>query len=111
MEARRFYTKAVNHVWGGNKGGVGWSDEEFEAVHWTALAQAIKNRPEGFELWLSNRQLGSAPHIRTQQFRIFWMIDAQIVGSGGRITCILTGAWIQDAFSCSVMGSGSWVNG
>jgi hypothetical protein len=58
VDARQFYTKAIHRVRGSNQGGLGWPEEAFDEVDWTALAQAIKNRSEGFQLWLSKQAIG-----------------------------------------------------
>ena len=58
VEARRFYTKAVDRVRGSNRGGLGWRDQDFDAVDWEALSRALKQKPEGFQLWLSKQSIG-----------------------------------------------------
>ena len=50
VEAKRFYTKAVERKHGSNKGGLGWQEEHFEEVDWETLAKAIKRNPVGFQL-------------------------------------------------------------
>jgi hypothetical protein len=58
VEAKKFYTRAIQQVAGSNKGGLGWSDTKFESVNWKALEHAIRNKPEGFQLWLSKQTIG-----------------------------------------------------
>jgi hypothetical protein len=58
VEAKKFYTRAIQWVAGSNKGGLGWSDTKFESVNWKALEHAIRNKPEGFQLWLSKQAIG-----------------------------------------------------
>ena len=41
VEARRFYTKAVDRVHGTNRGGLGWHEEHFDEVDWEALSRAL----------------------------------------------------------------------
>jgi hypothetical protein len=53
-----FYTKAVDWVRGSNRGRLGWSDETFNGVNWEALAQALKYKPESFQLWLLKQLIG-----------------------------------------------------
>ena len=55
VEARRFYTKAVDRVHGTNRGGLGWHEEHFDEVDWEALSIALKHKPEGLQLWLSKQ--------------------------------------------------------
>ncbi len=50
VEAKKFYTKAINHINGSNKGGLGWPAETFDSVDWKAIANAISNQPEGFQI-------------------------------------------------------------
>jgi hypothetical protein len=56
-EAKKFYTKAINHVNRSNKGGLGWPAETFDSVDWKAIAAAISNQPEGFQIWLSKQAI------------------------------------------------------
>ncbi len=58
MEARNFYTKAVDRVRGSNRGGLGWYEEHFDKVDWEALSRALKHKPEGFQLWLLKQLIG-----------------------------------------------------
>ena len=58
VEARRFYTKAVDRIRGSNKGGLGWQEEHFNEVDWEALSKTIKRKPKGFQLWLSKQSIG-----------------------------------------------------
>jgi ribonuclease HI len=58
VEAKKFYTKAINRVNGSNKGGLGWPAETFDSVDWKAIADAISNQPEGFQIWLSKQAIG-----------------------------------------------------
>ncbi len=53
VAAQRFYTKAINQVHGSNRGGLGWSKEDFDEVDWEALFQALRLKSESFQLWLS----------------------------------------------------------
>ena len=57
VEAKRFYTKAVERRHGSNKGGLGWQEESFEEVDWETLAKALKCKPVGFQLWLSKQAI------------------------------------------------------
>ncbi len=57
VEAKKFYTKAINRVNGSNKGGLGWPAETFDSVDWKAIADAISNQPEGFQIWLSKQAI------------------------------------------------------
>jgi hypothetical protein len=57
-EARSFYTKTRQIVNGVNKGGLGWSNERFEAVDWWSLHKVLENKPDMFGLWLSKQQAG-----------------------------------------------------
>jgi hypothetical protein len=50
VDARRFYTKAVDRVCGSNKGGLGWSDKAFNGVDWEALTQKLSQKLESFQL-------------------------------------------------------------
>jgi hypothetical protein len=58
VEARNFYTKAVDRVRGSNRGGLGWYKEHFDKVNWEALSRALKHKPKGFQLWLSKQSIG-----------------------------------------------------
>ncbi len=58
VDAKKFYTKTINHVKGSNKGGLGWFSEAFKAVDWKVLAKAISGWSEGFQLWLSKQAIG-----------------------------------------------------
>ncbi len=58
VDARRFYTKAVDRVHGSNKGGLGWSDKAFDGVDWEALTQTLSHKPESFQLLLSKQLIG-----------------------------------------------------
>jgi hypothetical protein len=58
VDARRFYTKAIDRVCGSNKGGLGWSEEAFDRVDWEALSQVLSHKPESFQLWLSKQSIG-----------------------------------------------------
>jgi hypothetical protein len=49
-EARKFYTKAREVTNGTNKGGLGWSQATFDAVDWSAIAAALRGKPEMFGL-------------------------------------------------------------
>ena len=57
-EARRFYTSAVVLVRGVNKGGLGWSGEQFDQVDWTALDRVLLSKPGMYQLWLSKQCIG-----------------------------------------------------
>jgi hypothetical protein len=57
-EARKFYTKAREVTTGTNKGGLGWSQATFDAVDWSAIAAALRGKPEMFGLWLSKQSIG-----------------------------------------------------
>ncbi len=57
VEARCFYTKAVDRVRGSNRRGLGWYEEDFDEVDWEALSRALKHKPEGFQLWLSKQSI------------------------------------------------------
>jgi hypothetical protein len=58
VDVQRFYTKAIDRVWGSNKGGLGWSTEAFKAVDWKTLARVMKINLEGFQLWLFKQAIG-----------------------------------------------------
>jgi hypothetical protein len=58
VDAKKFYTKAINQVKGSNKGGLGWSTEAFDTADWEATAKAILGRPEEFQLWPSKQAIG-----------------------------------------------------
>jgi hypothetical protein len=58
VDARWFYTKAVDRVRRSNKGGLGWSDKAFDGVDWEALTQTLCHKPESFQLWLSKQSIG-----------------------------------------------------
>jgi hypothetical protein len=51
-EAERFYTKPCNIIQGANRGGLGWSSQQFHSAAWTALDSALKSKPDKFQLWL-----------------------------------------------------------
>jgi hypothetical protein len=57
-DAKKIYTKVINRVNGSNKGGLGWPAETFDSVDWKATTDAISNRPEGFQIWLSKQTIG-----------------------------------------------------
>ena len=57
-EARRFYTSPVTLVRGVNKGGLGWSAEQFDQVAWVDLDRAIRSKPDMYQLWLSKQCIG-----------------------------------------------------
>ncbi len=70
VEARCFYTKAVDRVRGSNRGGLGWYEEDFDEVDWEALSRVLKHKPEGFQLWLSEQSIGvCATQINTAQIQ------------------------------------------
>ncbi len=48
VDAQRFYTKVADWVCGSNRSRLGWSNETFDGVHWEALAQALKYKPDSF---------------------------------------------------------------
>jgi hypothetical protein len=54
-EARRFYTSPVVLVRGVNQGGLGWLRERFDQVAWTDLDQALRSKPDMYQLWLSKQ--------------------------------------------------------
>jgi hypothetical protein len=58
VDAKKFYTKAINQVKGSNKRGLGWSTEAFDTAGWEATAKAISGRPERIQLWLSKQAIG-----------------------------------------------------
>jgi hypothetical protein len=58
VDAKKFYTHAIQMVAGSNKGGLRWPETKFESVDWKALELAIKNKQEGFQLWLSKEAIG-----------------------------------------------------
>ncbi len=58
VEARHFYTKAMDRVCRSNRGGLGWYEEDFDKVDWEALSRALKHKPDGFQLWLSKQSIG-----------------------------------------------------
>ena len=58
VEARLFYTRAVDRVRGSNRGGLGWNEQDFDAVDWEALSRVLQKKPEGFQLWLSKQSIG-----------------------------------------------------
>ncbi len=57
-EARRFYTSPVVLVRGVNQGGLGWSRESFDQVAWPDLSQALRSKPDMYQLWLSKQCIG-----------------------------------------------------
>ncbi len=63
VNAKKFYTRAIQKVAGSNKGGLGWPETKFESVDWKALEHAIRNKPGGFQLWLSNREEVAAKQL------------------------------------------------
>jgi hypothetical protein len=82
-------------------------DEAFDTVDWTAFAQVLKNRLEGFQLWLSKQGIViCATQKNTAQIQD--ILDDQCLNCGKwvfrRTTFISTGAQIQVAFSCSKRG-------
>jgi len=54
-EARRFYTSPRVLMRGVNRGGLGWSGEQFNQVAWTALDRALWSKPDMYQLWLSKQ--------------------------------------------------------
>ncbi len=67
VDARHFYTKAINQVHRSNRGGLGWSKDAFNEVDWEALSQALRLKSESFQLWLSKQSIGVCVHRRIQQ--------------------------------------------
>ena len=60
IEAKRFYTRAVDIQENGvNRGGLGWTSEQFESVDWDSLHQALQRRPVMFRIWLSKQSMGA----------------------------------------------------
>jgi hypothetical protein len=62
VDAKNFYTKAINQVKGTNKGCLGWSAEAFNTADWEATAKAIWACQKDFNSGSLNRQSESAPH-------------------------------------------------
>ena len=59
-EAKRFYTQAIDIQDNGvNRGGLGWTNEQFESVDWESLHEALQRRPDMFRVWLSKQCMGS----------------------------------------------------
>jgi hypothetical protein len=73
-EARAFYTKERQVVNGVNKGGLGWTNDRFEAVDWLALHNVLDNKPDMFGLWLSKQQAGVCA-TRSNMARIQDLVD------------------------------------
>ena len=52
VEAQAFYTRPKH------KGGLGWSLDRFEQVHWEALEATLSSKPDMYGLWLSKQASG-----------------------------------------------------
>ena len=63
-EAKAFYTAPREIVQGSNKGGLGWTPEQFASVDWRARERAQRKRPEMFGVWLAKQESG---FCRTQR--------------------------------------------
>jgi hypothetical protein len=57
-EAEQFYTEPCNIINGVNRGGLGWSSQQFHAVAWTTIESALKSKPDMFQLWLLKQFIG-----------------------------------------------------
>ena len=59
VEAKRFFTQAIDIQDNGvNRGGLGWTNEQFELVDWESLHESLKTRPDMFRIWLSKQCMG-----------------------------------------------------
>ena len=60
LEAKRFYTQAVDIQDNGvNRGGLGWTTDQFELVDWDSLHLSLRRRPTMFRIWLSKQCMGA----------------------------------------------------
>jgi hypothetical protein len=50
--------QSFNLVQGTNRGGLGWSSQQFHSIAWTALDMALKSKLDMFQLWLSKQGIG-----------------------------------------------------
>jgi hypothetical protein len=50
-EARKFYTRTIKMKGSTNTGGLGWSEYQFEQVAWKLIDNALRNKPDMFQIW------------------------------------------------------------
>ena len=82
-EARRFYTSPVTLVRGVNKGGLGWSAEQFDQVAWVDLDRALRSKPDMYQLWVSKQCIGICA-TRRNLARIQDILDDRCPNCGHR---------------------------
>jgi hypothetical protein len=56
--ARKFFTKAIKMNGLSNTGGLGWSEYQFEQVAWKSIDEALRNKPDMFQIWHAKQCIG-----------------------------------------------------
>ncbi len=70
-EARKFYTKAIKLKGSTNTGGLGWSEYRFKQVAWKLIDDALRNKPDMFQIWHVKQCIG----VCTTRFRMACIQD------------------------------------
>ncbi len=75
-EANKFYTKAIKMNGSTNKGGLGWSEYQFEQVAWKSIDEALRNKPDMFQIWHAKQCIGVCA-TRSRMARIQDILDSK----------------------------------
>jgi hypothetical protein len=75
-EARRFYTKARQMNGSTNTGGLGWSDHRFGQVAWKSIDDALRGKPDMFQIWHAKQCIGVCA-TRSSMARIQDILDSK----------------------------------
>jgi hypothetical protein len=75
-EARRFYTKARTKNGLTNTGGLGWSEHRFDQVAWKPIDDALRNKPDMFQIWHAKQSIGVCA-TRSRLARIQDILDSK----------------------------------
>jgi hypothetical protein len=75
-EAWKFYTKAIKMKGSTNTGGLGWSEYRCEQVAWKSIDDALRNKPDMFQIWHAKQCIGVCA-TRSQMARIQDILDSK----------------------------------
>jgi hypothetical protein len=76
-EAKKFYTGAIKMNGLTNTGGLGWSEYQFEQVAWKLVDDALRNKPDMFQIWHAKQCIGvCATRSRMASSKISWTANA-----------------------------------
>ncbi len=75
-EARRFYTKVRKMNRSTNTGGLGWPEHQFKQVAWKPIDEALRNKPDMFQIWHAKQSIGVCA-TRSRMARIQDILDSK----------------------------------